>query len=523
MRNATRSTDAMIATPHHRATDAGADVLARGGSAVDACIAANAVLTVVAPDQTSIGGDCFLMVHDAADGSTTGLNGSGRSPRAADGETLLAAGWTGMPFRGIHSVTVPGTIDAWFAASARWGRLEMAELLQPAIALARDGFPVSRTLALSFQETIAPAEPWTADLWALFAPGGVVPSQGDTLRLPDLADTLELIAHEGRDAYYDGPIAEALIATSNRLGGVVTRDDLASHHAEEVAPVATRYRDITLLELPPNCQGITASIGLNLVENERLGEWGSGDHLHPLIEAKKLAFVIRDTRIADPAFAEIDVDHLVSRRFARSLWRDYDSAFAGLGQPTSTGDTVYVCAVDRDGNAASLIQSIYLGFGSGLVVDGTGIVLQCRGASFTLDPAHPNRLEGGKRPMHTLMPGMLLRDGKLWGPFGTQGGDAQAQIHLQLVTNLVDFGMDPAAAIDAPRWVAGGRLADDPRRVWVEGRMRASSIEALSARGHLVGIGPEWDPHAGHAAIILREPDGTLAGAADPRTDGAVR
>ncbi len=522
MRNATRSTDGRIATPHRLATEAGADVLARGGSAVDACIAANAVLTVVAPDQTAIGGDCLLMVHDARDGSTTGLNGSGRSPRAADREALLAAGWTGMPVRGIHAVTVPGTIDAWFAANERWGRLEMVDLLRPAIDLARDGFPLSRTLALSFQETLAPAEPWTADLWPIFAPSGVVPTEGDTLRLPDLAATLDLIATDGRGAFYDGPIADAFLATSDRLGGAFTRDDLVDHRAEAVVPVATAYRDITVLELPPNCQGITASLGLNMIERERLGEWGSGDHLHPLIEAKKLAFAVRDARIADPGFADIDVDRLVSKRFARSLWRDYDPAVAGLGQPSNTGDTVYLCAVDRDGNAASMIQSLYLSFGSGVVVDGTGIVLQCRGASFNLDPVHPNRLEGGKRPMHTLMPGMLLQGERLWGPFGTQGGDAQAQIHLQLVTNLVDFGMDPAAAIDAPRWVAGGALADDPRRVWVEGRMPPASVEALTARGHLVGIGPDWDPHAGHAAMILRDPDGTLIGAADPRTDGVV-
>ena len=522
MRNATRSTESMIATPHQLATEAGADVLARGGSAVDACIAANAVLTVVAPDQTAIGGDCLLMVHDASDGSTTGLNGSGRSPRAASREGLLATGCTGMPVRGIHAVTVPGTIDVWFAASERWGCLDMAELLRPAIALARDGFPVSRTLALSFGETLAPAEPWTSELWPIYAPTGAVLGEGDTLGLPALSATLELIATEGRGAFYDGPIAEALVATSNRLGGAFTREDLAGHRAEEVSPVATSYRDVTVLQLPPNCQGITASIALNLVEQESLGEWGSGEHLHPLIEAKKLAFGIRDARIADPAFAELDVDNLVSKRFARSLWREYDPASAAIGQSTSTGDTVYLCAMDRDGNAASMIQSIYLGFGSGVVVDGTGIVLQCRGASFNLDPAHPNRLEGGKRPMHTLMPGMLLKGDKLWGPFGTQGGDAQAQIHLQLVTNLVDFGMDPAAAINAPRWVAGGRPADDHRRVLVEGRMPAASVEALTARGHLVGFGPDWDPHAGHAAMILRDDDGTLVGAADPRTDGVV-
>jgi len=522
MRNATRSTESMIATPHQLATEAGADVLARGGSAVDACIAANAVLTVVAPDQTAIGGDCLLMVYDASDGSTTGLNGSGRSPRAADREGLLAAGWTGMPDRGIHAVTVPGTVDAWFAASERWGRLEMAELLRPAVALASDGFPVSRTLALTFREKLAPAEPWTADLWPIFAPDGVVMTEGETLRLPALAATLELIATEGRAAFYDGPIAGALVATSDRLGGAFTRDDLAGHRAEEVSPVASSYRDVTVLELPPNSQGITASIALNLVEQETLGEWGSAEHLHPLIEAKKLALAVRDARIADRAFAEIDVDDLVSKRFARSLWRDYDATSAGLGQPMSTGDTVYLCAVDRDGNGASMIQSIYLGFGSGVVVDGTGIVLQCRGASFSLDPDHPNRLEGSKRPMHTLMPGMLLKGDKLWGPFGTQGGDAQAQIHLQLVTNLVDFGMDPAEAIDAPRWVAGGRRADDPRRVLVEGRMPAASVEALASRGHLVETGPDWDPHAGHAAMILRDDDGTLLGAADPRTDGVV-
>lgn len=508
----------MVASPHDLATGAGLAVLQEGGTALDAAIAANAVLTVVYPDQTAIGGDCFILMFEAQSNQLHGLNGSGRAPAAADRAALKAAGHERMPTRGIHAVTVPGTIDAWETALTRFGRFGLDRLLHPAIGYARNGFPVTSGLS----ENLAAARPLLESddvLRSRYLPGGQLPRPGDRLHLPELAVSLERIAREGRDAFYTGPIAEAIVATSERLGGAMTLDDLAGHRAEWVTPLTTDYRGVTVAELPPNSQGLTALLALNLVEQVELPvDWGGADHLHPLIEAKKLAFAVRDSTLSDPALVPVDAARLVSKDFARVAWRDYDLARAATGTAALAGDTVYVCAVDRDGNAASLIQSIYMGFGSGVVADGTGIMLQNRGAYFSLDDNHPNRLEGGKRTLHTLMPAMLLRADQLLGPMGTQGGDAQAQVHLQLVTNLVDFGLAPQAAIEAPRWVAGG---EEPTAVALEGRFPETTFVGLAARGHVVRRAAEWAPDFGHAQMILVDADrGLLRGGADPRANG---
>src|SRR6478752_7783875 len=500
-RPTTLAFNGMVAAPHSLASAAGLAVLREGGSAADAVIAANAVLTVIYPDQTSIGGDCFLIYHDAASGKTVALNGSGRSPKAAERERLRSLGHASMPSRGIHSVTVPGTIDAWFAINERFGRMGMDRLLAPAIGYARDGFPVSPNLHDSLQH--AQSHRWLDESFrSTYFPGGAVLPTGSRMRLPELAMSLERIANEGRDLFYSGEIGERLIATSSALGGFMTADDLAGHRAEWVEPIYSDYRGVSVAEFPPNSQGITALIELNLAEQRDEASWGTAEHLHPLIEAKKIAFDVRDRYLTDPAHAAINVEHLVSKSFARELWEHYDPARAGTG------------------NAASLIQSIYLDFGSGVLVDGTGVVLQCRGAYFSLDDDHPNRLEGGKRPLHTLMPGMLFQNGSLLGPIGAQGGDAQAQVHLQLITNLVDYGMDPQQAIEAPRWVAGGH---DPRSVGLEGRFAPSTITGLTQRGHHVAITDAWNVHYGHAQMILRDQDsGLLMGGADPRADGVA-
>src|SRR5215211_6402193 len=346
----------MVATPHALASAAGLEVLRSGGSAIDAAIAANAVLTVVYPDQTSIGGDCFLLYFEASSGKLHALNGSGRAPKAADREALRAAGHSAMPQRGIHSVTVPGTIDAWATAHARFGRLEFVRLLQPAIGYARDGFPVTPNLHEGIADAAA-AGPWTADLEPIYFPNGIVPSVGSRLRLPQLATSLERIARKGRDVFYTGEIGEAIVAVSRRNGGPLAMDDLASHRAEWVDPITADYRGVTVAQFPPNSQGITALVELNLVEQVKLGAWGSTDHLHPLIEAKKLAFAVRDRYISDSTSMQIDSHHLASKQYARKLWNAYDPARAGAGQLAAVGDTVYLCAIDRDGNAASMIQS----------------------------------------------------------------------------------------------------------------------------------------------------------------------
>jgi gamma-glutamyltranspeptidase/glutathione hydrolase len=512
--------NAMVAAPHELATRAGLDALRDGGSAVDAVIAANAVLTVIYPDQTSVGGDCFLLFYEAAEKRLRGYNGSGRAPAAIDRATLRAAGYANMPTRGILSVTVPGTVEAWAATSARFGRLGLDRLLQPAIALARDGFPVSRALAGRLPAAAAVID-GDDDLRSRFAPNGVPVRAGERVRSPDLAETLTLIARDGVDGFYRGRIADAIVATSERLGGYFSADDLARHRGEWVEPLTTDYRGTTVAAMPPNSQGLTALLALNLVEpSSPVARWGSAGHLHPWIEAKKIAFAVRDGMLSDPAFVPVDTDRLLTRELAADLWRAYDPARAAAGTPTLPGDTVYLCAVDRDGNAASLIQSIYMAFGAGIVAAGTGVVLQNRGSYFSLADDHPNRLEGGKRTLHTLMPGMLLRAGRLLGPFGTQGGDAQAQVQTQLVANVVDYGLDPQAAIDAPRWVAGGAT---PTAVALEARFPEETFAGLAARGHDVTAAAAWDAGFGHAQMILVDEErGVVRGGADPRADGVA-
>ncbi len=521
-RPTTLAFNGMVATSHYLATGAGLQVLRDGGTAADAVIAANAVLTVVYPDQTSIGGDCFLLYHEAATGTLHALNGSGRTPRAASAGSIRNSGHERMPVRGIHAVTVPGTVDAWSQVAERFGRLGLDRLLQPAIGYARDGFPVSPRLAGSIAQAAAmlSADPYAA---SIYLPGGSPPRAGDRLVLADLARSIEAVAARGREVYYEGEIAERIVAASNALGGAFTGEDLRGHRSEWVDPIEVDYRGVTVAGMPPNSQGMTALLSLNLAKQVSLGEWGSSAHLHPLIEAKKRAFAVRDARLGDPEFAAIDVDYLLSDAYAEDVWADYDPARASGGGPTAQGDTVYLCAVDRDGNAASMIQSIYMAFGSGVVVPGTGIVLQNRGAYFRLEDGHPNSFAGGKRTLHTLMPGMLYRGGDLWGPIGTQGGDAQAQVHLQLVTDLVDFGMEPQEAIEAPRWVAGGGPNDPPTLVTVEEDIADETRKGLSGFGHIVEVTGRFDATMGHAQIILRDPStGLLRGGADPRADGAA-
>ena len=513
----------MVATPHHLATEAGLASLRAGGTAIDAAVTANAVLTVIYPDQTAIGGDAFLLYHEAKTGLVHAYNGSGRAPRTADRAALQSAGFTTMPRHGITTVTVPGTIDLWDVALTRFGRHGLDQVLAPAIRFARDGFPVSSRLGAA----IAALPPTLLDNPALsdiYVPGGQPVAAGATIRLPILANSLETIAREGRAAFYTGALAQQIAATSARLGGALSLDDLAAHNGDWVEPLTTTYRGMTVVAMPPNSQGFTALLALNLAALTEPSEWGSADHLHPLIEGKKLAFAVRDAQLADPDFAPIDTANLLAAEFARDLWQTYDPARAMGGAIAGSPDTVYLCAVDRDGNAASLIQSLYQAFGSGVVADGTGITLQNRGTAFSLADEHPNRLEPGKRPRHTLMPSMLLRDRALVGPIGTQGGDAQAQVLLQLITNLVDHGLAPQAAIDAPRWLAGGGPTDLPTTVLFEDGFPIATIADLALRGHSPVLVAATNPAFGHAQMILRdEASGLLTGAADPRADGTAR
>jgi gamma-glutamyltranspeptidase/glutathione hydrolase len=522
--NATRpttlATHGMVATPHYLATSAGLQVLEDGGSAMDAVICANAMLTVLYPDQTAIGGDCFFMVFDAGTGLTTGYNGSGPAPALADPEALRNLGYTAMPNKGPFAITVPGTIDAWFAGHERFGRLEMSRLLAPATSLARDGFPVSPRLGAVLQNQSELITSWPG-LRSHVYPGGSAPASGSLLRMPALASSLEAISTGGRSAFYTGPIAEAIAGTVNELGGWLSIDDLEAHAGEWVDPIATTYRGRTIKTLPPNSQGVAALIGLRLTEREDFGPaWGAAGHLHPMIEAKKRAYDVRDSRITDPLFANIDVDALLSDVAMDDLWETYDPLSASSGQSSNPGDTVYLCAVDADGNAVSMIQSLFGAFGSCVVAGDTGIILQNRGSSFSLNPEHVNVLQPRKRTMHTLIASMLFDGESLVGPFGAQGGDAQAQINMQLVSNLVDFGMEPQAAIEAPRWIAGSEADDE---LIMESGFPEGTVQQLAARGHQITIIEPWNPGAGHAQMILIDgQSGVLMGGADPRADGSA-
>lgn len=523
LRSATVAPNAMVATPHHLATSAGLDTLRAGGSAMDAAIAANAVLTVLYPDQTSIGGDCFFIAWDAGAEEATAFNGSGAAPQLADPDELRAEGYAAMPRRGPRSVLVPGTIDAWVEGHRRFGRLPFDQLFGPAIRYARDGFPVSARLADVLQgqrDTIASLP----GLAALFLANGILPAAGERLALPSLAGTLKQIAAEGREPFYEGAIAAQIDATMRELGGWLTSDDLALHTGEWVDPIAAPYRDVDVLTVPPNSQGLSLLLALEMIDRLDLGDvWGAGGHLHPLIEAKKLAFTIRNAHLADPRFIDIDTDALLSRGSVDRLLAAYDSDRAGNGQIELPGDTVYLCAVDRDGNAVSMIQSIFQSFGSGIVAGDTGIILQNRGTYFSLVQDHPNELAPGKRTLHTLMPVLLRRESRLLGPIGTQGGDAQVQVLLQLITNLLDFGMEPQAAIDAPRWLAGGGPDASPFAVLLESGFPEITLPGLARRGHELTIIDPWNPNAGHAQLILVDHQtGMLRGAADPRADGSA-
>ncbi len=510
----------MIATPHYLATSAGLRVLEDGGSAMDAAICANAMLTVLYPDQTAIGGDCFFMACEASTGITHGYNGSGPAPQAADPQVLLADGWTAMPNKGPFAITVPGTIDAWFAGHERFGRLEMMRLLEPATTLARDGYPVSARLAAVLAHQGEPIGSWPG-LRSLVHPDGSPPAEGTLLRMPALARSLSTIAAQGRDAFYTGAIGESIAATVASLGGWLTQDDLAAYSGEWVDPISADYRGVTVRTMPPNAQGLTTLMGLRLAERETFpGSWGAVDHLHPLIEAKKRAYRVRDAEITDPAFVDIDVDALLSDTTIDALWSDYNPEWTSAGQASAAGDTVYLCAVDADGNTVSLIQSLFGAFGSCVVADNTGILLQNRGASFSLDADRANVLAPGKRTMHTLMPSMLFDGETLLGPIGTQGGDAQAQIQMQLISNLVDYDLEPQAAIEAPRWLAGSDTDDG---LLLEGGFPEGTVQRLAARGHRVTLIDPWNAGAGHAQMILRDGvSGVLRGGADPRADGAA-
>jgi gamma-glutamyltranspeptidase/glutathione hydrolase len=504
---------ACVATPHYLATHAGAAVLRDGGNAVDAAVAANLVLGVVAPYTCGIGGDCFAVVWDGD--ALRGYNGSGRAPAAATLDAVAARLGPAarphptMPRHGPLPVTVPGAVDAWFALLERFGTRSFAELAEPAIAFAAGGFPLTAAGAARIRAG-RPADPgwgeW-ADIYGWAGPGV-------RLTQPGLARTLRAVSAGGPDAFFRGDIGAAVAAHVQRLGGLLDAADLAAHQGEWVEPLEGRYRDLTVAELPPNSQGSAALLALHLLDQAGALPPDGPARQQALIEAVVIALAERDAHLTDPAHMRVPPATLADPGHAKAITARRASPVAGAARGGG-GDTAYLCAVDGSGLCVSLIQSNYNGFGSGVTVPGWGINLHNRGAYFRLDPQSVNVIAPGKRTLHTLMPAFARRDGQPWLVFGTMGADGQLQTQVQLLAHLVDDGADPAVALDAPRWVV------DPgdHSVRIEDRFDPGLVDALSRAGHRMEVVGPYDDCMGHAQVIRLDPDG-LAAAADPRSEG---
>jgi len=508
--------DGMAATSHPLATQAAVEMLRAGGSAVDAAVAAVAVLGVVEPHMTGIGGDCFCLVSKP-DQPVWGYNGSGRAPASGSAETLAEQGSGYLDGDSVHCVTVPGAVEAWAAILAAHGRFGLDRALAPAIRYARQGFPVGPRVAWDWagQAGRLCRDPGAA---RHYLPGGRAPAAGDVVRFPALAATLEKIAAQGAHAFYQGPIAEDIIATLKPRGSLLTLDDLSRHRGDETVPISTNYRGLDILELPPSGQGLTALVLLNVLERFDLAALDplGPERFHLALEAARLAYALRDRHIADPSHMRVSVPDLLDKGLAKNLADRIDRArrLAAADVPAMAGDTVYLAVVDRDRMAVSLINSLFSSFGAGICTEATGIMLHNRGACFVRDAGHPNRIGPGKRPMHTIIPGMAMRDGRCAMPFGIMGAHYQPMGHAQVITNVVDYGMDVQAAIDGPR-----AFCVDAASV-VERGVPPATIAGLEQRGHEVVVAPR--PWGGGQAIAIDWERGVLIGGSDPRKDGCA-
>lgn len=519
----------MIATSQSLASAAGLRVLQNGGNAIDAAVTAAAVLAVVEPSMTGIGGDLFAIVYDAATKKVYALDASGRAPAAATPEEFARRGITEMPGEGVLAVNVPGVVSGWDALLTRFGTISMNDAVQPAIGYARDGFPVAELMATEWQNAAArlARDPHTK---ATFLPNGTAPAMGEIVANPRLAKTLEIIAQGGRDAFYTGPIAQAIAADMQARHGLITATDLAEHTVDWVDTISVNYRGCDVHEMPPSTQGFVALEMLNLLEGFDIGTLGhnTADYLHVVTEAKKIAFADRGAYLADRAFMPKDaLATLLSKGYAATRRAEIAMATTGTyaagvlpGDTSATpdfagrdrGDTIYLTAADGRGNVVSFIQSLFSAFGSGLVAGDTGITLHNRGSGFVLTPGHPNQIGPRKRPLHTLVPAMILKAGRPWVSFGVMGGDNQAQAHAQVVMNLVDFGMNVQTAGEAARMRhMGSELA-------LERGIGADVRAALEARGHRIRDGR--GQMGGYQGIMIDPTTGVLLGGSDVRKDG---
>ena len=527
-RSLVATTGGIVAASSPLAAQAGAQMLARGGHAVDAAIAANAVLGLVEPHMNGMGGDLFALVYDATTGRLSGLNASGAAPRGLTPGWLHARGMGEMPAVGIHSVTVPGAVAGWNALSTRFGRLAFADLLAPARFYAEHGFPVGQVVAAGWAEHAAKlaADPQAS---RTYLPADRAPRAGELFRNRDLGRSLGLVAEFGATAFYRGPIADAILTVSRENGGTMAARDLAAFEPEWVNPISTTYRGWTVYELPPNTQGIAALMMLDLMEPFPLPRYGlhSAESLHIVIEAKKLAYADMLRWVGDPSFSASPVAALLDKTRAAARARLIDPRRAAAHvEPDHVegvtnragGDTIYLSAIDRDGNIVSFIQSIFQGFGSGLVPPGCGFALHNRGALFTLQPGHPNVLAPGKRPLHTIIPGFMQKGDVRIG-FGIMGGFNQAQAHAQFVSHVADYGLDLQQALEAGRVTKPTFTGLD---VCVEATIPETTRRELIERGHDVIVVPPRTGVFGYGQAVMSDGAGVHFGASEPRHDGAA-
>jgi gamma-glutamyltranspeptidase / glutathione hydrolase len=516
--------DGIVAAESPLGAQAGATILAQGGNAVDAAVATNAVMGVVEPMMNGMGGDLFAIVYDAKTQKLYGLNASGWAPAKLSVEFLRSRGITEMPHRGIHSITVPGAVDGWSKLLSRFGTKKFPEVLSAAIHYAREGFPVPELDAAYWADAENDLRA-DGNAAATFLINGHAPQLGEIFPNADLARSLELVARGGADALYKGEIARRIVAYSENLSGTLSAADLVEYSSEWVEPISTTYHGWSVYEIPPNGQGIAALMMLNIMETFPLAQFGhnSPDALHAMIEAKKLAYADMHHYVADQKFTRAPVEGMLSKLYAaqRAKRIDMRKAICDVpsGEPafSTRGDTTYLAVVDRHGNMVSLIQSNFAAFGSGLVADGTGFVLQNRGALFSLDPKSLNVLAGRKRPLHTIIPGFLTR-GQERIAFGIMGGFNQAQAHAQFVANLVDFGLNIQAALEAPRFTKGTFAGCD---VQMEDRIPAETRKALEKRGHQIEVRMGYSDAMGGGQAVRRDfLSGVNSGASDPRKDG---
>ncbi|MBD0383361.1 gamma-glutamyltransferase [Paenibacillus sedimenti] len=520
-----RAERAMIATPHYLASSVGSAILQQGGNAFDAAIAISAALGVVYPHMTGLGGDAFFLMHHPATGTFTGFNGSGKSAAQATPEYYKEKGMEAIPQRGVLSaITVPGMVDTWWQVWEKYGKLPWEKLLDPAIAYAENGFPISRNLAFWMRKDEAFIRA-SEQLSALYMPDGELLKEGARLVQKEMAQTLRIIQQGGREAFYNGSVMRAIVDSVQRDGGLLQEDDFRNYEGEWVKPLSTTYRGYEIYQMPPNSQGFTALMMMNMLENIEVSAVprASANFYHIMSEVIKKAFRDRDRYLTDPRFREIPLDRLLSKEYAKQLWDEIQAEPLKASphlSPAIGQDTAYAAVVDEEGNAVSFIQSLYFDFGAAYVAGDTGVIMQNRGSFFSLDPACANVLEPGKRSFHTLIPAMIAKEGKPYMLFGTQGGEGQPQTQLSIMTGVLDYGLSIQEAISLPRWVYGRTWGEDGDALKLEHRLDAEVYARLTKWGHRVEPVNSWDGIMGQAQGIVIDDRGVMSGAADPRGDG---